>query len=136
MKLQVIRFFLLKCFLNQYIELTIARIEQNRIKITGVFTMKIGGTNIQEILQSYYAKKGSIQQRRDEEEKSDNLTLSSDGQLFKKTLQRLKEEPEIRQEVVNELRDKIQSGEYRIEEEAIAPHMVKLLLSQELDEMH
>lgn len=93
--------------------------------------MKIPRTDIMEILQTYYSKKNSIHQKKDESKKADNITLSSEGHLFKSTLEKLKEEPEIRQEMVDDLKEKIHNGEYHIEGMAIAPHMVHLLLSQD-----
>lgn len=92
--------------------------------------MEISRTDIHGILQAYYSKKGRIQPLgTDEEKKGDNITLSSEGLIFQKALDRLKEEPEVREQLISDLREKILGGQYVIEGDVIARQMVEDLLS-------
>lgn len=96
--------------------------------------MEISKTDIHGILQAYYSKKGRVQSAGTEEErKGDNITLSRDGLIFQKALERLKEESEIRKELVMDLREKILDGQYSIEGESIAHEMVEALLSDDFN---
>ena len=50
----------------------------------------------------------------------DEVVLSSQAQEFGQYLQKIKAMPEVREEVVKELADKIASGNYQVDSQAVA----------------
>ncbi|TWH45245.1 flagellar biosynthesis anti-sigma factor FlgM [Sporomusa sp. KB1] len=50
----------------------------------------------------------------------DEVVLSSQAQEFGQYLQKIKAMPEVREEVVKELADKIAAGNYRVDSQAVA----------------
>ena len=58
--------------------------------------------------------------------KKDGFTLSNEAQTFKSMLQKLHNEPEVRQDKVDEFSQKIASGEYNVSAENIAASMLSI----------
>ena len=94
--------------------------------------MKISNGNVGKILQSYTQqienKKGGKAKSPDEKDvkignamqKSDSVTFSSRSDEIRKAKELYKELPDVRQELVNELKDKIRSGEYEVSSKELA----------------
>jgi negative regulator of flagellin synthesis FlgM len=55
----------------------------------------------------------------------DKVTFSSRAKLFQEGLKVAKQSPDVRQEKIEELKDKIQTGKYQIDEQKIARKMLQ-----------
>ncbi|WP_457570529.1 flagellar biosynthesis anti-sigma factor FlgM [Desulfovulcanus sp.] len=55
----------------------------------------------------------------------DKVTLSSTAKLYQEGLKTAKQSPEVRQEKIQELKEKIEAGEYHIDEQKIAQKLVQ-----------
>ena len=55
----------------------------------------------------------------------DKVTFSSKAKLFQEGLKVAKQSPDVRQEKINELKEKIKTGEYQVNEQTIAQKMLK-----------
>jgi len=97
--------------------------------------MIISGKQIQSILKAYgdnkvskpvkTEKKGSGQQ-------PDEVVLSTQAQEISQILQSIKKHPEIREEKVAELAERIQSGNYNVDAKEIADKMIGRALADKL----
>ena len=70
-------------------------------------------------------------QRAQRIQKRDEATLSSEGQLFQKAFQAALEAPDVRAQLVTQLRQRIEGGAYQVDAAKIAE---KLLGSEEASE--
>jgi negative regulator of flagellin synthesis FlgM len=97
--------------------------------------MIISGKQIQNILKAYgdskpikntkAEKTGTAQQK-------DEVVLSTQAQEFAHILQKIKNMPDVREEKVQELTQRIQSGEYHIEAKEVADKMIGRVLADKI----
>lgn len=97
--------------------------------------MIISGKQIQNILKTYsenksvknakFEKVGSAQQK-------DQVVLSSQAQEFAQTLQKIKNMPEVREDKVQEISERIHSGNYNISAQDVAEKMVGRCIADKL----
>ena len=59
-------------------------------------------------------------------QKKDGFTLSNEAQTFKSMLMKLHNEPEVRQDKVDEFTQKIEGGDYNVSAENIAASMLAI----------
>ena len=88
--------------------------------LTGIQTYKQNG--IEKNKASQYKKTGTS-------DIGDQVTFSSRARLFHESLKVAKQSPDVRQEKIEELKAKIEAGEYQIDEHQIA----RKLLQEEMD---
>lgn len=56
--------------------------------------------------------------------KKDELTLSTEGQTFQKVLSAMEQLPDIREDKVNEIKQRVDAGTYQIDNEKVAEKMM------------
>lgn len=87
--------------------------------------MKINGlNNINPIAQSKNAEKTSAAEKPNLGAQTDKMQVSGNAQLMQKLLQKAKEIPDIREERVQEITARIESGEFEIDSNIIARKML------------
>jgi len=59
------------------------------------------------------------------------VVLSKEAKVFQEAMRAVKSEPDVRMDKVQEIRARIQSGQYRIDSRSIASKMVDDLLKQD-----
>jgi len=98
--------------------------------------MIISGKQIQDVLKVYTEqnktaksakapKTGPVQQK-------DEVVLSSKAQEFSQIYQAIKAMPEVREERVKELADKINAGNYRVDAKDVAEKMIGRIMADRL----
>ncbi|KAB2953640.1 flagellar biosynthesis anti-sigma factor FlgM [Heliorestis acidaminivorans] len=100
--------------------------------------MKISSNQIQNILKMYgvdRVEKKTEARPADKVQKmgKDKVSLSEDARLLQAASKVIQETPEIREEVVEKLRQKIESGTYNVSGEKIAEKMIGRSLIDRLE---
>jgi negative regulator of flagellin synthesis FlgM len=75
-------------------------------------------TQVQQAYKATYTNKAESKQNA--AKSTDNVQISSFGKEITSAMQALKEAPDIREDVVNELREKIDNGTYDIDPDSFA----------------
>ncbi len=100
--------------------------------MNGVLAMKISGYNLSAVLRAYQEKMNQKQLEGPErDQKRDRVTLTRQAENFRAALEKLKEEPEIREALVQDLRQEIAQGKYNIDGPEVARHMIENLLTED-----
>lgn len=90
--------------------------------------MKIDSTRISRILNLYAGQDPQVRSVRNKSGKVDEVVLSKEAKIFQEALKAAMSEPEVRMDKVQEIRARIQSGQYRIDSKAIASKIIDELL--------
>lgn len=99
--------------------------------------MKIFGQPIHDLMKIYNSKNIKIDKRDKEEpiEKStapDALALSNESRIKQQAMQAAQQAPDIREDVVKELKEKIAAGTYTIDEGKVAEKMISQAIFDEI----
>lgn len=98
--------------------------------------MIISGKQVQTILKAYgdqsKVAKNTKTERSGPVQKRDEVILSSEAKEFGQILQALKKLPDVRDDKVNELTKKIESGTYNIDSKDIAEKLVARSLADRI----
>ncbi|MPM47238.1 hypothetical protein SDC9_93946 [bioreactor metagenome] len=89
--------------------------------------MIISGKQVQNILKAYGDQKVAKNTKSEKSgpiQKRDEVILSTEAKEFGQLLQALKKMPDVREDKVNELAKRIDSGNYKIDSKDIAEKMV------------
>ena len=70
--------------------------------------------------QNKIGKNDKVEKTASKQQPADEVVLSSQAQEFRQYLQKIKAMPEVREEVVKELTDKIAAGNYQVDSQAVA----------------
>lgn len=93
--------------------------------------MKINPSQIAKAMEIYKTQKpASIGRGKKEESKKDELVLSDNAQAFQIALRAAKDQGPIDLSKIEEIKDRIQSGQYNIDSRQIAEKMVDDLLNR------
>lgn len=90
--------------------------------------MKITNSNIQKALGAY--KKQEVKENNSKKTESsrlkrkDEFEISNEGKEFQAIMKNLKNTPDVRQQKIDELKAKINSGSYKIDSDEIAKKML------------
>ena len=91
----------------------------------GVFFMRIENNSVNKIL-NIYANQSNVSKttKTDKTKKTDQLNISSTGRDFQIAMDEIKNQPEVRTEKVDELRNQIKAGTYNVDAKSIAEKML------------
>lgn len=90
--------------------------------------MKITNSpNIQQIMKSYGKNVGSVKKKDDVKLSPDKIEISSEAKEFQIAMQAFKKLPDVRDDKVDELKDKIKDGSYKPSSEDIAKKLLESL---------
>lgn len=91
----------------------------------GVFFVRIENNGINRMLNMYKNQENvSKTTKIDKTKKTDQLNISNTGRDFQIAMDEVKNQPEIRTEKVDEIRNQIKAGVYKIDAKAIAEKML------------
>ena len=93
--------------------------------------MKIDSTRISRILNLYASQDPQIRSVKNRSSKADEVILSKEAKVFQEALKAAKSEPDVCMDKVEEIRARIQSGQYRIDSWSIASKIVDNLMKQD-----
>lgn len=91
--------------------------------------MYINQSKIGQIMKTYQ-KNTKVSQNKKTEKKSgllgkkDQLNLSTEGQEIQRAIKKAKEHPDIRQDKVDEIKQKIDTGTYKVDSKKVAEKMI------------
>lgn len=98
--------------------------------------MIISGKQVQNILKAYgdqsKVAKNTKSEKTSPVQKRDEVILSTEAKEFGQILQALKKLPDVREDKVNELAKKIESGNYTVESKDIAEKLVVRTLADRI----
>lgn len=97
--------------------------------------MIISGKQIQNILKAYGDNKpvkNTKAEKMAATQQKDEVVLSTQAQEFAHILQKIKNMPDVREEKVQELTQRIQSGEYHVEAKDVADKMIGRVLADKI----
>ena len=97
--------------------------------------MIISGKQIQNILKAYGDNKpvkNTKAEKMAATQQKDEVVLSTQAQEFAHILQKIKNMPDVREEKVQELTQRIQSGEYHVEAKEVADKMIGRVLADKI----
>lgn len=98
--------------------------------------MIISGKQVQNILKAYgdqsKVAKNTKSEKTSPVQKRDEVILSTEAKEFGQILQALKKLPDVREDKVNELAKKIESGNYTVESKDIAEKLVMRTLADRI----
>lgn len=99
--------------------------------------MIISGSNISKIIQMYGVEpaksgKGANAAEKTTFQRSDAVVLSSEAQGLQQKIAAIKGLPDVRQDKVNELTLKIESGQYKVDAAKIADQMIGRILADKM----
>lgn len=90
--------------------------------------MIISGKQVQGILKAYGEQSKTVKNTKVEKtstaQKRDEVVLSSEGKEFAQFLQSVKNLPDVREDKIKELAQRIDSGNYQIESQSIAEKII------------
>lgn len=87
--------------------------------------MKINNNNIRKMLKTYNTQpKDNKINKADRLKKRDKIALSTKGKDYQMAMEAIKNVPDIRQDKVDEIKKKVNSGTYNIDAEEIAEKMI------------
>lgn len=87
--------------------------------------LKINPTQISKALGVYKANRAnSVEAHRNEREKKDQVILSKEAQAFQLAFKAAKESPDVRMERVEQIKARMESGQYKVAGRDIAERMV------------
>jgi len=93
--------------------------------------LKIDPSRISRILNLYTGQDPQVRSVKRKNGKVDEVVLSKEAKVFQEAMRAVKSEPDVRMDKVQEIRARIQSGQYRIDSRSIASKMVDDLLKQD-----
>jgi len=93
--------------------------------------LKIDSTRISRILNLYMSKEAQIRGVKKKDDKADQVVLSDKAHIFQEALKAAKTAPDVRMAKVEEIKVRVQSGQYRVDSWSIASKMVDDLLKQD-----
>jgi negative regulator of flagellin synthesis FlgM len=93
--------------------------------------LKIDSTRISRILNLYASQDPQIRSVKDRSSKADEVVLSKGAQIFQEALKAAKSVPDVRLAKVEEIKARLESGQYRVDSWSIASKMVDDLLKQD-----
>ncbi|MBM7582622.1 negative regulator of flagellin synthesis FlgM [Caldicoprobacter guelmensis] len=93
--------------------------------------MKIDSTRISRILNLYASQDLQVRGVKNKGGKADEVILSKEAKVFQEALKAAKSDPGVCVAKVEEIRARIQSGQYRIDSRSVASKMVDDLLKQD-----
>lgn len=88
--------------------------------------MKIDGFQVGKIQRKYLKQKKDVNERKNTKRK-DSMNISSEAQNIKKIKQKLAQMPDIRKQKVEELKDSINKGEYKVNSRLVARNILSLI---------
>lgn len=99
--------------------------------------MIISGSNISKIIQLYGVEKakagtGAKASGNISSQRSDAIILSSEAQGLQQKIATIKALPDVRQDRVNELTLKVESGQYKVDAAKVADQMIGRILADKL----
>ncbi|MDD4602027.1 MAG: flagellar biosynthesis anti-sigma factor FlgM [Negativicutes bacterium] len=98
--------------------------------------MIISGKQVQNVLKAYGEQTKAAQNTKNEKsgpvQKQDEVILSSEAKEFGQILQSIKKLPDVREDKVNEISKKLDSGNYTIEAKDIAEQMIARVLADRI----
>ena len=90
--------------------------------------MKINNNNISKMLSAYNKQSLNTSKLKENEstrlKRKDEINISDEAKEIQSLMKKLKDMPEVRQEKINEIKEKINSGNYEIDPEKIAEKML------------
>jgi len=90
--------------------------------------MKINNNNISKMLSAYNKQNLNTTKTKENEstrlKRKDEINISDEAKEIQSLMKKLKDMPEVRQEKINEIKEKINSGNYEIDPEKIAEKML------------
>ncbi|MDL2273050.1 flagellar biosynthesis anti-sigma factor FlgM [Oscillospiraceae bacterium OttesenSCG-928-G22] len=87
--------------------------------------MKINPIKPPEIAEKYRKTAPKVTAAPSVTQSRDQLSLTESGKLFASALKEAAAAPEVREDLVSELKSKIESGDYRVDADAIAEKMLQ-----------
>ena len=93
--------------------------------------MKIDSTRISRILNLYAGQDPQVRSVKGRTGKTDEVVLSKEAKVFQEALKAAKSEHDVHMDKVQEIRARIQSGQYRIDSKAIASKIIDDLLKRD-----
>lgn len=90
--------------------------------------MKIDSTRISRILNIYTGQDPQVRSVKSRNGKADEVVLSREAKVFQEALKAANSEPEVRMDKVEEIRARIQSGQYKVDSRSIASKIIDDLL--------
>jgi len=99
--------------------------------------MKISNDQVKQVLEGYIRQienrksdntKGSGQRAEALKQKTDSVTITARGEEIRKAKELYNELPEVRKELVEELKSKIKSGEYEVTSKEVADKVIHRMI--------
>lgn len=98
--------------------------------------MIISGKQVQSVLKAYGEQSKTAKNTKTEKQgafqKKDEVVLSSEGKEFAQILQSVKNLPDIREDKVKEIAQRIDSGNYQVDSKDIAEKIMKQALADNM----